>query len=165
MNHLAGRVYTGIRSAGTNHANGMIGNPGQRLLDTPLDGASLGLALPAEVIRTVIFNAKGDAHTGLVRYTGCRRRGGLLLCLTGWQVPNSGPGSDVPRVRPAACLHGYTAVQAAVGIAGVRLVLQSACPPRPSVPRCLLRALRRVYCALLPGRPCRDRHEPGQAWC
>jgi hypothetical protein len=83
MNNLPGCMHTGIRSASTNNANRMIRDTGQRLLDTPLHGAPFGLALPAEIIGTIVFNAKGDAHAEWVRCTSCRRRDGMLLRLTG----------------------------------------------------------------------------------
>jgi len=62
MNHLPGRMDSGIGAAGTRHGNRMICYFGQCRFDTDLDRASLRLALPPKKTAAVVFDTKCNAH-------------------------------------------------------------------------------------------------------
>jgi hypothetical protein len=72
ISHLPKRVDTGVGSPGT-------GDPGRRsekcrhgFLENRLNGGTIGLHLPAMVIRPVILNGKFDIHARTVSSLGFR---------------------------------------------------------------------------------------------
>ena len=62
MHDLAGRMDTGIGTSGAHRPQFMVGNPCQRLFQTPLHGPAGALLLPATEIRTIEFNTQGYPH-------------------------------------------------------------------------------------------------------
>ena len=62
VHYLSTGMYTGIRPAGTNNSNRVIGYFGKRSLQTALHSRKpMGLNLPAMKVTAVVFNAKSDA--------------------------------------------------------------------------------------------------------
>jgi len=63
MNHLDCRVHTGIGASRTNDGDGRMRDQRQRGLDCRLHGRAMTVALPAEELAAVVFDAQCVTHT------------------------------------------------------------------------------------------------------
>ena len=62
VSDLRGGVHTRVRTTGPENRNRMIGNLSDREGQQFLDAAAVALRLPANEVRTVVFQAESDVH-------------------------------------------------------------------------------------------------------